>query len=173
MSKARGEVSQPPSARGVGPALGARAPGARRATTLAILAALILLALYTGLAAIHLRDAPGPSGGVLFAPLAIAAILAVLLVVQGRQADAAARALAESEERFRLAVEAARCGIWEWDLGSGEFFMSQVTGVMLGWGGGGVASLRYDPQGKAHAQMLMDFPVKVPAGWVKDGEVAG
>jgi hypothetical protein len=40
-------------------------------------------------------------------------------------------------------------------------------------GGGGVASLRYDPQGKAHAQMLMDFPIKVPAGWVKDGKVAG
>ena len=40
-------------------------------------------------------------------------------------------------------------------------------------GGGGVASLRYDPQGKAHAQMLMDFPVKVPAGWVTDGVVSG
>jgi hypothetical protein len=40
-------------------------------------------------------------------------------------------------------------------------------------GGGGVASLRYDPQGKAHAQMLMDFPIKVPAGWVKDGKVSG
>ena len=30
-------------------------------------------------------------------------------------------------------------------------------------GGGGVASLRYDPQGKAHAQMLMGFPIEVPA----------
>ena len=29
-------------------------------------------------------------------------------------------------------------------------------------GGGGVASLRYDPQGKAFAQMLMDMPVRVP-----------
>jgi hypothetical protein len=29
-------------------------------------------------------------------------------------------------------------------------------------GGGGVASLRIDPQGKAFAQMLMDFPVDVP-----------
>jgi hypothetical protein len=29
-------------------------------------------------------------------------------------------------------------------------------------GGGGVASLRIDPQGKAFAQMLMDFPVGVP-----------
>lgn len=29
-------------------------------------------------------------------------------------------------------------------------------------GGGGVASLRIDPQGKAFAQMLMDFPVGIP-----------
>jgi hypothetical protein len=38
-------------------------------------------------------------------------------------------------------------------------------------GGGGVASLRYDPQGKGHAQMLMDFPVRVPKGWVTEGLV--
>jgi len=30
-------------------------------------------------------------------------------------------------------------------------------------GGGGVASLRIDPQGKAFAQQLLDMPVKVPA----------
>ena len=29
-------------------------------------------------------------------------------------------------------------------------------------GGGGTASLRNDPQGKAYAQMLLDFPVPVP-----------
>ena len=29
-------------------------------------------------------------------------------------------------------------------------------------GGGGVASLRYDPQGKALAQMLLDMPVNIP-----------
>jgi hypothetical protein len=29
-------------------------------------------------------------------------------------------------------------------------------------GGGGVASLRYDPQGKALAQMLLDLDVDVP-----------
>ena len=29
-------------------------------------------------------------------------------------------------------------------------------------GGGGVASLRYDPQGKAFAQMLLDLPIDVP-----------
>ena len=31
-------------------------------------------------------------------------------------------------------------------------------------GGGGMASLRYDPQGKMMAQILMDFAVRVPAG---------
>jgi hypothetical protein len=29
-------------------------------------------------------------------------------------------------------------------------------------GGGGVASLRYDPQGKAFAQMLLDIEIEVP-----------
>ena len=32
-------------------------------------------------------------------------------------------------------------------------------------GGGGVASLRHDPQGKALAQILLDMPVEVPADW--------
>lgn len=35
-----------------------------------------------------------------------------------------------------------------------------------GLGGGGIASLRHDPQGKALAQILMDFPVEVPARWL-------
>ncbi|WP_089603942.1 acyclic terpene utilization AtuA family protein [Acinetobacter piscicola] len=34
-------------------------------------------------------------------------------------------------------------------------------------GGGGIASLRIDPQGKAFAQQLLDMPVKVPTGLVK------
>lgn len=29
----------------------------------------------------------------------------------------------DSEQRFRMAVEAARCGIWEWDLASDEVFL--------------------------------------------------
>jgi hypothetical protein len=33
-------------------------------------------------------------------------------------------------------------------------------------GGGGVASLRYDPQGKSYAQILMDFPIGVPSVWL-------
>lgn len=38
-----------------------------------------------------------------------------------------------------------------------------------GLGGGGIASLRHDPQGKAMAQILMDFPVEVPAYWLAPG----
>jgi len=36
-------------------------------------------------------------------------------------------------------------------------------------GGGGIASLRYDPQGKSYAQILMDFPVRVPIEWTAPG----
>ncbi len=36
-------------------------------------------------------------------------------------------------------------------------------------GGGGVASLRHDPQGKALAQILMDFEVAVPSAWFEAG----
>jgi hypothetical protein len=38
-----------------------------------------------------------------------------------------------------------------------------------GLGGGGIASLRHDPQGKALAQIFMDFPVEVPVDWVGQG----
>jgi hypothetical protein len=36
-------------------------------------------------------------------------------------------------------------------------------------GGGGMASLRYDPQGKMLAQILMDLPIDVPAEWLGNG----
>ncbi|CAD5253701.1 conserved hypothetical protein [Bosea sp. 62] len=36
-------------------------------------------------------------------------------------------------------------------------------------GGGGIASLRHDPQGKAMAQVLMSLPVPVPAAWLAPG----
>ncbi|MGE0487385.1 MAG: acyclic terpene utilization AtuA family protein [Gammaproteobacteria bacterium] len=38
-------------------------------------------------------------------------------------------------------------------------------------GGGGVASLRHDPQGKAFAQMLLDMPVRVPSSWDQPGGI--
>lgn len=38
-----------------------------------------------------------------------------------------------------------------------------------GLGGGGIASLRHDPQGKALAGIMMDFAVEVPVEWVSPG----
>ena len=35
-------------------------------------------------------------------------------------------------------------------------------------GGGGIASLRNDPQGKGFAQILLDTPVKVPESLLED-----
>jgi len=33
-------------------------------------------------------------------------------------------------------------------------------------GGGGIASLRFDPQGKAYAQQLLDLPLQIPTAWL-------
>jgi hypothetical protein len=40
-------------------------------------------------------------------------------------------------------------------------------------GGGGTASLRYDPQGKSYAQILMDFPIRIPQAWLEAGGLLG
>ncbi len=40
-------------------------------------------------------------------------------------------------------------------------------------GGGGTASLRYDPQGKAYAQMLLDMPLRVPASLLAGEAILG
>jgi two-component system cell cycle sensor histidine kinase PleC len=76
------------------------------------------------------------------APLAIGGGLTLLLMMQSRRANAVHRAFSDTEQRFRLAVEAARCGIWEWDLKTDRVFMSDVTGAILGWGGSGVVDGR-------------------------------
>ena len=72
------------------------------------------------------------------APLAIGIGLAILLLGQIRRAETVRRTFTESERRFRLAVEAAHCGIWDWDLATDQLTMSDMTGAILGWGGGGV-----------------------------------
>ena len=75
----------------------------------------------------------------LVAPLVVGLILMLVLMRQTRKTGEAMRAQIEAEGRFRLAVEAARCGVWEWRLEDDTLFMSDVMGAMLGWGGGGVA----------------------------------
>jgi len=49
--------------------------------------------------------------------------------------------------------------VTRWELPGAHAFNFLLTEVL---GGGGMASLRYDPQGKAYASMLLDLPVRVP-----------
>lgn len=53
---------------------------------------------------------------------------------------------------------------FEWPGLNGLNFM-----LHEGLAGGGIASLRHDPQGKALAQIFLDFPVEVPADWLATG----
>jgi len=76
----------------------------------------------------------------LVAPTAIGAILMLLVIAQTRRAARAAVLRNESERKFRMAVEAARCGIWEWRLRDEQVLLSDMTGLMMGWGGGGLVS---------------------------------
>jgi len=72
-------------------------------------------------------------------PLAVWILLMVVMSRQTRKAGEAYQGKVDAERRFRLAVEAARCGVWEWHLDDDTLYMSDVMGAMLGWGGGGVA----------------------------------
>jgi len=99
----------------------------------ALLATILLLALNT-VFGIERASREGDIGeiGELVIPLGVGLALAALLFFQSRRAEEAQRAYLASEQRFRLAVEAARCGIWEWDLERDEIFLSEATAVMFG-----------------------------------------
>ncbi len=110
-----------------------------RFTRVAILTALGLLAGYTTVAV--WRAAHGPLSMAeqivsLIVPLVVATGLGGLLLMESRRVERMQAAHRDSEHRFKLAVEAARCGIWEWDLTEDRIFMSDVTAALFGWKGG-------------------------------------
>jgi two-component system cell cycle sensor histidine kinase PleC len=97
----------------------------------------------TGLLAVAAQ--PVSSGGgllgdlwVLLAPLGLGALVGALMMVQGWRQKRATRDWAETEHRFRVAVEAARCGVWEWDLEAEEVTLSDYMATLLGLPEGGV-----------------------------------
>ena len=63
-------------------------------------------------------------------------------------------------QHFRHVLHPERGSVTRWEL-PGFHALNFLLKHALG--GGGVASLRMDSQGKAHAQQLLDFPVLVPA----------
>jgi two-component system cell cycle sensor histidine kinase PleC len=114
-------------------------PPTQRFARIAILGSLLLLAVYTAIAIARLTQGPlslVEQAVSLMVPLAVAGALGGLLLLESRRVERAHAAYSDSEQRFRLAVEAARCGIWEWDLSEDRIFMSDVTAALFGWRGG-------------------------------------
>ena len=88
------------------------------------------------------RDVTGPqatAGGFSFSdlwvlgpPIAIGLFTLALVVVMQRRQMGISRAWAASERRFRGAVEAAHCGVWDWDLETGQVTISDYMAGLLG-----------------------------------------
>ena len=69
---------------------------------------------------------------VLTAPFVIGVLVLLLAKLQERKQVGISREWAASERRFRGAVEAARCGVWDWDLETGQILLSDYMADLLG-----------------------------------------
>ena len=78
---------------------------------------------------------------VLTAPFAIGVLVLLLALLQQRKQAGISRAWAASERRFRGAVEAARCGVWDWDLESGQILLSDYMADLMGLERSGAVSV--------------------------------
>jgi hypothetical protein len=122
-------------------------------------------------------DAPVPAGPTLRVPL-----VAIAYARSGDKGDMSSIAVLARRPEFvpllraQLTAEAVRAHLahlvhgraerFEWPgLHGFNFLLHEALD------GGGVASLRYDPQGKAHAQLLLDLPVEIPQAWQACGWV--
>lgn len=71
--------------------------------------------------------------GLMFiAPVIFAIGLGAALSMQMRNLKAARVALGDSERRFRLAIEGARCGVWDWDRKSDTVYVTDSLARILG-----------------------------------------
>ncbi len=68
----------------------------------------------------------------LVSPLFVAAGLCAVLLMQLGNIRQAREALFDSERRFRLAVEGARCGVVDWDVSTDQVYMTASLARMLG-----------------------------------------
>ncbi|GAA0868706.1 hypothetical protein GCM10009116_06700 [Brevundimonas basaltis] len=69
---------------------------------------------------------------VLTAPFAVGVLVLLLTLLQQRKQVGISRQWAASERRFRGAVEAARCGVWDWDLETGQLLLSDYMADLMG-----------------------------------------
>ncbi len=68
----------------------------------------------------------------LLAPVLVAVGLCAVLLMQMDNVRQTRHALFASERRFRLAVEGARCGVWDWDLRNETVYITESLARMLG-----------------------------------------
>lgn len=68
----------------------------------------------------------------LAAPVLVSVGLCAVLMMQIENVRSTRRKLIDSERRFRLAVEGARCGVWDWDLDSDVVYVTPSLARMLG-----------------------------------------
>ena len=69
--------------------------------------------------------------GLLVLPLVIGVIILGLLTFKTLRHTRASRQWAENERRFRVAVEAAHCGVWDWDLAKSRIDLSDYMADLL------------------------------------------
>ncbi len=119
----------PADGRGLGATL-TMADGAVRRTTVAV--------GDTGLIAVASTPVSVGAGAllddvwVLTAPFVIGVLVLLLALLQQRRQVGISREWAASERRFRGAVEAARCGVWDWDLETGQILLSDYMADLMG-----------------------------------------
>jgi two-component system cell cycle sensor histidine kinase PleC len=85
------------------------------------------------------REVAGPRDGfslgdlwVLGPPIGVGLFTLVIVFILERRQAGISREWAASERRFRGAVEAARCGVWDWDLESGQILLSDYMADLMG-----------------------------------------
>ncbi|GAA0387900.1 hypothetical protein GCM10009093_13320 [Brevundimonas terrae] len=64
-------------------------------------------------------------------PLALGVALLLFLALQTFRQDRTSRQWADTERRFRIAVEAAQCGVWDWDIEKGQLQLSDYMAALL------------------------------------------
>ena len=77
---------------------------------------------------------------VLAVPAVLGLLVLALMAGQHWRQSRARRNWAETEHRFQVAVEAARCGVWEWDLEADSVVLSDYMAALLGLSAGGTFS---------------------------------
>ncbi|WP_425985233.1 PAS domain-containing sensor histidine kinase [Brevundimonas sp. TWP1-2-1b1] len=89
-------------------------------------------------------------------PLLLGLVVVALFVLYGFRQTRQHRERIATEKRFRIAVEAARCGVWEWDLKKDEVSLSDYMAALLGFERGGVTSAD-DVIARVHPRFQEDF----------------